>query len=141
MGKACEKFVSFYPFFRIHHSLREMSYPTHALDLMTLCWAHDPADRPSAEEICAIASSPEFAHLAEATPLDAGEWTQTSPDAQVERRVTHALAVTAPQEEADRDGGTSFLVVSHDSIRGCVRPSVRRSVGPSVGPSVDYIYF
>ena len=30
----------------------------------------------------------------------------------------------------------SFLVVSHDSIRGYVRPSVRRSVGPSVGPSV-----
>ena len=26
----------------------------------------------------------------------------------------------------------AFLVVSHDSIRGCVRPSVGRSVGPSV---------
>ena len=26
----------------------------------------------------------------------------------------------------------SFLVVSHDSIRGCVRPSVRWSVGRSV---------
>ena len=29
-----------------------------------------------------------------------------------------------------------FLVVSHDSIRGCVRPLVRRSVRRSVGPSV-----
>ena len=27
-----------------------------------------------------------------------------------------------------------FLVVSHDSIRGCVRTSVRRSVGRLVGP-------
>jgi len=46
-----------------------------------------------------------------------------------------------------------FLVVSHDSIRGCVRPSVRRSVrrsvrpsvrpsvGPSVGPSVRNLFF
>ena len=29
-----------------------------------------------------------------------------------------------------------FLVVSHDSIRGFVRPSVEPSVGPSVGPLV-----
>ena len=27
---------------------------------------------------------------------------------------------------------SGFLLVSHDSIIGCVRPSVRRSVGPSV---------
>ena len=30
----------------------------------------------------------------------------------------------------------SFLVVCHDSIRGCVLPSVGPFVGPSVGPSV-----
>ena len=30
----------------------------------------------------------------------------------------------------------SFLVVSHDSIRGCVHPSVRPSVRPSVHWSV-----
>ena len=29
-----------------------------------------------------------------------------------------------------------FLVVSHDSIRGCVHPLVRLSVHWSVGPSV-----
>ena len=33
-------------------------------------------------------------------------------------------------------GSQIFLVVSHDSIRGCVRPSVRRSVGRSVRQSV-----
>ena len=30
----------------------------------------------------------------------------------------------------------SFLVVSHDSIKGCVRPLVGQLVGLSVGPSV-----
>ena len=38
----------------------------------------------------------------------------------------------------------SFLVVSHDSIRECVRPSVcrsvRRFVSPSVGPSVTSFF-
>ena len=88
-------------------SKREMSYPTHVLDLMTLCWAHDPTDRPSAAEIGAIAASAEFAHLADATPLDAGEWTTTTTDAREgsERRVTSAMAVLAAQDEADRDGG------------------------------------
>ena len=31
--------------------------------------------------------------------------------------------------------GTHYSVVSHDSIRGCVRPSVGRSLGRSVRPS------
>ena len=91
-------------------SKREMSYPTHVLDLMTLCWAHDPTDRPSAAEIAAVAASAEFAHLADATPLDAGEWTtaaaaSTSAGDRVERRVTDAIYVAAPADEADRDGG------------------------------------
>lgn len=30
---------------------------------MTLCWSHDPNDRPSAAEILAIAQTPEFSHL------------------------------------------------------------------------------
>ena len=33
-----------------------------------------------------------------------------------------------------------FLVVSHDSIKGCVRPSVGRSVGRSVGWSVTSFF-
>ena len=35
----------------------------------------------------------------------------------------------------------SFLVASHDSIRGCVRPSVGPSVRPSVGPLVRHAFF
>ena len=31
-----------------------------------------------------------------------------------------------------------FLVVSHDSIRGCVRPWVRPSVSPSVGHALFF---
>ena len=31
-----------------------------------------------------------------------------------------------------------FLVVNHDSIRGCVRPLVGPSVGPSIGRSVGW---
>lgn len=43
--------------------MQELTYPTHVLDLMTLCWSHDPSDRPSAAEIVAIATRPEFCHL------------------------------------------------------------------------------
>ena len=49
---------------------QEMSYPTHVLDLMTLCWSHDPSDRPSANEIIQIARSSQFSHLQDAVCLE-----------------------------------------------------------------------
>ena len=51
--------------------LQDLRYPTHLFDLMTLCWSHDPADRPSATEIVRLASTPEFSNLYEAVPLEA----------------------------------------------------------------------
>ena len=65
----------------------------------------------------------------------------------LERRRTHCSRVEN-SDSAERDpvavsseqelsytidiSFSGFLVVSHDSIRGCVRPLVRWSVGPSV---------
>ena len=39
---------------------RELIYPTYMLDLMVVCWAQQPRDRPSASQIVSIASAPEF---------------------------------------------------------------------------------
>ena len=40
------------------------------LDLMTICWAQEPCDRPSAAQVRMIASSPQFCHLSDAVTLD-----------------------------------------------------------------------
>ncbi|XP_064627387.1 leucine-rich repeat serine/threonine-protein kinase 1-like [Lineus longissimus] len=45
-------------------------YPTHFLDLMVTCWEQEPHNRPSADEIIAIASTPEFCHLRQAVSPD-----------------------------------------------------------------------
>ncbi len=51
-------------------TFRELTYPTHLLNLMTLCWSHDPGDRPSAKEIMAIVMSVEFCHLKDVVSLE-----------------------------------------------------------------------
>nr|XP_018906420.1 PREDICTED: leucine-rich repeat serine/threonine-protein kinase 1 isoform X2 [Bemisia tabaci] len=50
-------------------SHKETLYPCYMLDLMVLCWAQGPRDRPSASQIVSIASAPEFAHLYDVTSL------------------------------------------------------------------------
>ena len=40
------------------------------LDLMTVCWAQDPENRPSAAQVRMIASSPQFCHLSDAVCLE-----------------------------------------------------------------------
>lgn len=48
----------------------EAAYPSHMLDLMNICWAHDPECRPSAAHIRLIASSPQFCHLSDAVTTE-----------------------------------------------------------------------
>ncbi|CAL1275195.1 unnamed protein product [Larinioides sclopetarius] len=48
---------------------RDMAYPTYLLDLMTLCWAQLPKDRPSASQIVSIAQAPELTHLVDVASL------------------------------------------------------------------------
>jgi serine/threonine protein kinase len=43
--------------------LQELSYPMYILDLMSLCWSHDPLDRPSAAEMVSILSSSEVTQI------------------------------------------------------------------------------
>ena len=50
--------------------LQELRYPSHTLDLMTLCWSHDPGDRPSAEQIRDIASGAPFCHLQDVVAME-----------------------------------------------------------------------
>lgn len=59
---------------------RETLYPCYVLDLMVICWAQNPKDRPTASQIVSIASAPEFTHLIDVTLL-------------TER--THVTAITA----------------------------------------------
>ena len=37
---------------------------------MCICWSHDPESRPTAEQICLIATSHQFCHLADAVSLN-----------------------------------------------------------------------
>ncbi|XP_003425729.1 leucine-rich repeat serine/threonine-protein kinase 1 [Nasonia vitripennis] len=47
----------------------ETLHPCYALDLMVICWAQNPKDRPTASQIVSIASAPEFTHLIDVTLL------------------------------------------------------------------------
>ena len=55
---------------RPHITPREKQYPSHFLDLMCICWSHDPESRPTAKQICQIATSHQFCHLADAVSLN-----------------------------------------------------------------------
>ncbi|XP_033223116.1 leucine-rich repeat serine/threonine-protein kinase 1 [Belonocnema kinseyi] len=48
---------------------RDLLHPCYALDLMVICWAQNPKDRPTASQIVSIASAPEFVHLIDVTLL------------------------------------------------------------------------
>ncbi|XP_046393381.1 leucine-rich repeat serine/threonine-protein kinase 1 [Ischnura elegans] len=49
---------------------RETQQPSYIMDLMALCWAQQPRDRPSASQLVSIASAPEFTHLYDVLPLE-----------------------------------------------------------------------
>ena len=50
--------------------LQEANYPSHFLDLMSVCWDQDPQCRPTAAQIRMIASCPQFCHLADAVSME-----------------------------------------------------------------------
>lgn len=49
---------------------KETLYPSYMLDLMVICWAQSPSDRPSASQIVSIASAPEFTHMQDVISLN-----------------------------------------------------------------------
>lgn len=49
--------------------MKDKQYPAHFLDLMCVCWSHDPEHRPSAGQIYDIVKSYQFCHLADAVSL------------------------------------------------------------------------
>ncbi|XP_014247457.1 leucine-rich repeat serine/threonine-protein kinase 1 [Cimex lectularius] len=49
---------------------RETHWPSCILDLMVLCWSHQPCDRPTASQIVSISSAPEFTHLYDVISLN-----------------------------------------------------------------------
>lgn len=51
---------------------RELLYPNYLLDLMVVCWAHEPKDRPTASQLVSIASAPEFIRLMDVVSLNEG---------------------------------------------------------------------
>ncbi|XP_019617338.1 PREDICTED: leucine-rich repeat serine/threonine-protein kinase 1-like [Branchiostoma belcheri] len=51
---------------------KERSYPTNILDIMSLCWSHDPHNRPKAADIHKAARCPEFPLLLQAMPVADG---------------------------------------------------------------------
>ncbi|XP_035686272.1 leucine-rich repeat serine/threonine-protein kinase 1-like isoform X3 [Branchiostoma floridae] len=51
---------------------KERSYPTNILDIMSLCWSHDPHNRPRAADITKAARCAEFPLLLQAMPVADG---------------------------------------------------------------------
>ena len=50
--------------------IQEANYPSHFLDLMSVCWEQDPLFRPTAAQIRMVASCPQFCHLADAVSME-----------------------------------------------------------------------
>lgn len=53
-------------------TVRETLYPSNLLDLMSLCWAESPKDRPTASQIVSMVSAPEFIHQLDTISLNGG---------------------------------------------------------------------
>ncbi|CAB0014704.1 unnamed protein product [Nesidiocoris tenuis] len=49
---------------------RETHWPSSILDLMVLCWSHQPCDRPTASQIVSVSSAPEFTHMYDVISLN-----------------------------------------------------------------------
>ncbi|CAG9533559.1 unnamed protein product [Cercopithifilaria johnstoni] len=48
----------------------ELLYPCNVLDVMVVCWAAQPVDRPSASQIVSMTTAPEFTHLLDVISLN-----------------------------------------------------------------------
>ena len=59
-------------------TVRETLYPSNVLDLMSLCWAESPKDRPTASQIVSMISAPEFIHQLDTICLTGGYATLSS---------------------------------------------------------------
>ena len=51
-------------------ALQEAIFPSHMLDLMTICWDHNPSNRPSADQVRDMAATPQFCHLADVVTME-----------------------------------------------------------------------
>ncbi|KAH0560147.1 leucine-rich repeat serine/threonine-protein kinase 1 [Cotesia glomerata] len=81
-------------------TFRETLYPCYLLDLMVICWAQNPKDRPTASQIVSIASAPEFTHLIDVTLL-------------TER--THVTAITATSRLLDDNVNGDEIWLGHNN--------------------------
>ncbi|XP_057330472.1 leucine-rich repeat serine/threonine-protein kinase 1 [Microplitis mediator] len=81
-------------------TFRETLYPCYLLDLMVICWAQNPKDRPTASQIVSIASAPEFTHLIDVTLL-------------TER--THVTAITATSRLLDDNINGDEIWLGHNN--------------------------
>ncbi|XP_034942841.1 leucine-rich repeat serine/threonine-protein kinase 1 [Chelonus insularis] len=79
---------------------RETLYPCYLLDLMVICWAQNPKDRPTASQIVSIASAPEFTHLIDVTLL-------------TER--THVTAITATSRSLEDNVNGDEIWLGHNN--------------------------
>ncbi|KAL7304930.1 hypothetical protein TKK_0002728 [Trichogramma kaykai] len=78
----------------------DTQHPCYALDLMVICWAQNPKDRPTASQIVSIASAPEFTHLVDATLL-------------TER--THVTAITRMCRQLDDSSSANEIWLGHNN--------------------------
>ena len=69
------------------------------LDLMTLCWSHDPSRRPSANQIVALASRTEFTQLCSSWSLGDDGWRIAAAVC----APRHVSVLDAPDQSADDD--------------------------------------
>ncbi|XP_076455660.1 LOW QUALITY PROTEIN: leucine-rich repeat serine/threonine-protein kinase 1-like [Babylonia areolata] len=83
--------------------------PTCLLDLLTVCWSQEPADRPSAASVVSMVTSPQFCHLRDSLSL--------GPDVGVLCGLALPSTEVILDVEPGFSGSTSSEVYSH--VRPC----------------------
>ncbi|VDN03509.1 unnamed protein product [Thelazia callipaeda] len=87
----------------------ELLYPCNVLDVMVVCWAAQPFDRPSASQIVSMTTAPEFTHLLDVISLN-------DPDSSVNAGLSFPRCFQLSVSSAFDDVELGFAV--EDSIEG-----------------------
>lgn len=86
-------------------AMRDLIYPNHMIDLMSVCWSQEPHHRPTASQIVSIASTPEFMRLLDVVAIPSSGAEET--------HLPHCLAV----QYLENHDNNLDLWVCGDSLR------------------------
>uniref|UniRef100_K1R5J3 non-specific serine/threonine protein kinase n=1 Tax=Magallana gigas TaxID=29159 RepID=K1R5J3_MAGGI len=110
---------------KAQYTEKELSYPSHFLDLMSISWSHDPAERPSAERIKQMVQCPQFCHLIDAISMDTS---------------VNILSACCVSVEKEMDNENDDVFDDHDFLPTNTTKEIWLSTAPTNGNSRIEIY-